>query len=70
MLGGLGTTELIIILVIVLVLFGVGRISKIAGEMGSGIRAFKQGIEGDEDEKAGENSEATTEENQAEKADT
>ncbi len=45
-----GPTELIIILVIVIVLFGVGRISKIAGEMGSGIRAFKQGIQ-DPDEK-------------------
>jgi sec-independent protein translocase protein TatA len=42
-----GPTELIIILVIVLVLFGVGRISKIAGEMGSGIRAFKEGVQGD-----------------------
>ena len=45
----LGPTELIIILVIVIVLFGVGRISKIAGEMGSGIRAFKEGLQGDED---------------------
>jgi sec-independent protein translocase protein TatA len=39
-----GPTELIIILVIVIVLFGVGRIGKIAGELGSGIRAFKQGL--------------------------
>lgn len=54
MLQGLGPTELIIILVIVLVLFGVGRISKIAGEMGSGIRAFKEGLQGDEEEKAEE----------------
>ena len=47
----LGTPELIIILVIVLVLFGVGRISKIAGELGSGIRAFKEGLQSDlEDE--------------------
>ncbi len=45
----LGPTELIIILVIVIVLFGVGRIGKIAGEMGSGIRAFKEGLQGDED---------------------
>lgn len=44
----LGPTELIIILVIIIVLFGVGRISKIAGEMGSGIRAFKDGLQGDE----------------------
>ena len=46
-----GPTELIIILVIVIVLFGVGRISKIAGEMGSGIRAFKDGIQGPEERK-------------------
>lgn len=46
----LGPLELVIILVIVLVLFGVGRISKIAGELGSGIRAFKEGIQGDEEE--------------------
>jgi sec-independent protein translocase protein TatA len=56
MFGGFGVTELIIILVIVLVLFGVGRISKIAGEMGSGIRAFKEGLQGPDDETA-ENSE-------------
>jgi sec-independent protein translocase protein TatA len=48
-----GPTELIIILVIVVVLFGVGRISKIAGEMGTGIRAFKEGLRGDEDEDPG-----------------
>jgi sec-independent protein translocase protein TatA len=46
----LGPTELIIILVIVIVLFGVGRISKIAGELGTGIRSFKDGLEGDEKE--------------------
>jgi sec-independent protein translocase protein TatA len=40
----LGQTELIVILVVVVLLFGVGRIGKIAGELGSGIRAFKQGL--------------------------
>lgn len=45
-----GPTELIIILVIVVILFGVGRISKIAGELGSGIRAFKDGLQTDDDE--------------------
>ena len=40
----LGPTELTIILIIVLLLFGVGRIGKIAGELGSGIRAFKEGL--------------------------
>jgi sec-independent protein translocase protein TatA len=40
----LGTTELIILLVIVILLFGVGRIGKIAGELGSGLRAFRDGL--------------------------
>jgi sec-independent protein translocase protein TatA len=46
----IGPTELIIILLIVLLLFGVGRIGKLGGELGSGIRAFRKGIKGDEEE--------------------
>jgi sec-independent protein translocase protein TatA len=46
----LGPTELIIILVIVVVLFGVGRIGRIAGELGTGIRAFREGLQGDKPE--------------------
>lgn len=46
--------ELIIILVIVLLLFGVGRISKIAGELGRGIREFREGLSSDEDTTAEE----------------
>jgi sec-independent protein translocase protein TatA len=51
MIGRLGPTELIIILIIVLVLFGAGRITKIAGELGSGIKEFRAGLrtEGDAD---------------------
>ena len=45
----LGPTELIIILIIVLLLFGVGRIGKIAGELGSGIRSFREGLQGDKE---------------------
>lgn len=47
----LGQTELIIIFVIVILLFGVGRIGKIAGELGSGIRSFKEGISGGKEDK-------------------
>jgi sec-independent protein translocase protein TatA len=47
----LGPLELVIILVIIVLLFGVGRIGKIAGEMGSGIRAFREGLEGDKEKK-------------------
>lgn len=45
---GLGPTELIIILVIIILFFGVGRISKLSGEAGSAIRKFKQGLQGED----------------------
>lgn len=48
----LGPTELIIILVIVLLIFGPGRIAKIAGELGSGIRSFKEGVNPDQDDES------------------
>lgn len=52
----LGPTELIIILIIVIVLFGVGRIGKIAGELGTGIRSFREGMKGDDEESDAEES--------------
>jgi sec-independent protein translocase protein TatA len=48
----LGTPELIILLVIVTLLFGVGRIGKIAGELGAGIREFREGLKGTDEEAA------------------
>ena len=41
----LGGGELIIILVIVLLLFGVGRVSKIGGELGSAVANFRKGLD-------------------------
>ena len=41
----LGPTELIIILVIVLLLFGVGRVSRIGGELGSAVSNFRKGLD-------------------------
>lgn len=43
----IGFGQLILILVIILVLFGAGRITKVMGELGKGLRAFKAGLEGD-----------------------
>lgn len=40
--------ELLILLVIVIVLFGAGRIGKIASELGQGLRQFREGLAADD----------------------
>lgn len=45
---GIGTTELLVILVIVVFLFGASRIPALAESIGKGVRAFKRGVRGDE----------------------
>jgi len=48
---GLGTQELVIILVIVLVIFGAGKLPQVGGALGKGIRNFKKGMnDADEDQ--------------------
>ena len=41
---GLGMPELVVILIIALLIFGVGRISEIGGAIGKGIRSFKKSV--------------------------
>ena len=41
-----GPLELGIILAIVLLIFGVGRVGKIAGELGGAIKQFRDGLQG------------------------
>jgi len=41
---GLGSTELIIILVLVLIIFGAGKLPQVGGALGKGLRNFKDGI--------------------------
>jgi sec-independent protein translocase protein TatA len=57
----LGGWEWVIILVIVLLVFGVGRVGRLGEELGKGVRAFRQGVreedeEGSAEEEAVENS--------------
>lgn len=46
----IGVPELLIVLVVVLLLFGPGRIAKMMGELGKGIRAFKESVSSNEEE--------------------
>lgn len=50
MLGLPRGSEWIIILLIVVLLFGPGRIGKIAGELGRGIKSFREGLTGEHTE--------------------
>ena len=44
----LGMPELIIIFVVILMLFGVGKLPQVGGAIGKGLRAFKKGQQGEE----------------------
>jgi sec-independent protein translocase protein TatA len=44
-----GPTELIIILVIVVLLFGVGRVARVGKELGTAIREFRKGLQGEDE---------------------
>ena len=46
----LGGWEWIIILVIVILVFGPGRIGKVAGELGRSIKSFREGLGAKEEE--------------------
>ena len=50
----LGPTELIIILVIVLLIFGAGKLATLGGALGKGVRDFRSSMTPDEDEEDAE----------------
>jgi sec-independent protein translocase protein TatA len=45
----IGPTELVIVLVIVLVIFGAGKLSQVGGALGKGIREFRKASSGNEE---------------------
>ena len=49
---GLGTSELIIILVLVLIIFGAGKLPQVGKSLGQGLKNFKDGMK---DGEKGEN---------------
>ena len=48
----IGVPELIIILVIVVLIFGPRRLGEVAGELGKGIRNFREGLSGKDEKEA------------------
>ena len=46
---GLGTQELLIILVLVLVVFGAGKLPQVGGALGKSLRNFKEGMKDEEE---------------------
>lgn len=48
MLGGIGTTEIVIIAVVLLILFGGKKLPELARGLGEAVREFKKSISGKE----------------------
>jgi sec-independent protein translocase protein TatA len=46
---GLSTFELLVILLIVLLVFGAGKLPKVMGDLGRGVQAFKKSLDGREE---------------------
>ncbi|WP_187428640.1 Sec-independent protein translocase protein TatA [Roseobacter fucihabitans] len=69
MLNNIGLPGLLLIAVVVLVLFGRGKISSLMGEVGKGITSFKKGISDGQDEiaKASEEAKDVTPETEKDK---
>jgi len=47
----MGPWEIALILVIILIVFGVGKLPQVGGAIGKGLRAFQKGRRGEDDEK-------------------
>jgi sec-independent protein translocase protein TatA len=63
--GNIGWTGIIIIAILVVILFGKGKISSIMGDLAKGIKSFKKGLSDDNSgsDKSGNNSDNSNSEN-------
>lgn len=43
--------KILLILVIILIIFGAGKLPKVMGDLGRGVRSFKKGLEDEENPK-------------------
>ena len=60
MIGGISVTQLLILLVIVMLVFGTKRLRNIGSDLGSAVKGFRKGIEDEPEDKEPEK--LTTEE--------
>ncbi len=56
-----GGAEWLVILFIVIIFFGVGKLPKVLGQMGKGVKAFKDGMNSEDDDDDGLPKELVTE---------
>jgi sec-independent protein translocase protein TatA len=57
--AGLGWQELVIVLVIVLIIFGAGRLPEVAKSLGQGVKEFRREAGADDDELEGSSTAST-----------
>ncbi|MBU1487389.1 twin-arginine translocase TatA/TatE family subunit [bacterium] len=50
---GLGLPELVVILLIILIVFGVDRLPQVGKALGKGIKEFKSGVKGEDEQEHG-----------------
>jgi sec-independent protein translocase protein TatA len=73
MIGGISVTQLLILLVIVMLVFGTKRLRNIGSDLGSAVKGFRKGIEDEPEDKepeklSTEEKTSTTAQNKEEKA--
>lgn len=58
---GLGTPELLIILVVIVMFFGIGKLPDVAKQLGGGVRSFQKSLRGEDEDEADEKEDADAE---------
>lgn len=46
---GLSFSHLLVLLLVVLIVFGAGRLPRVMGDIGKGVRSMRDGLKGDEE---------------------
>lgn len=52
---GISLAQLLLILIVILILFGAGKLPQVMGELGKGIKNFKDNLKSDNDERSHHN---------------